>query len=182
MNELEASFHCRLEVPSDRQEVMTFIDQYKFCTLEGLSLRDTPALMEDSDHEARHNSVICPNCVRLCLFRRTRHRCTSHNNQHHHGTNRHCSGNDDFNTHDHGTNRHCSGNDDFNNHYDGGSDHDFNNHYDCGPNDDFNNHHCSSNDDFNNHYDCGSDHDSGAMSLMAGLLDRRGHRDLGPFW
>ena len=126
----------------------------------GLSLRDTPALMEDSDHEARHNSVICPNCVRLGLFRRTRHRCTSHNNQHHHGTNRHCSGNDYFNTNDHGsTNHHCSGNDDFHNHYD------------CGPN-----------YDFNNHYDCGSDHDSGAMSLMAGLLARRGHRDLGPFW
>tara|TARA_B000000460_G_scaffold144608_1_gene102088 strand:- start:247 stop:561 length:315 start_codon:yes stop_codon:yes gene_type:complete len=104
--------------------------------------------MEDSDHEARHNSVICPNCVRLCLFRRTRHRCTSHNNQHHHGTNRHCSGNDDFNTNDHGST----------------------------------NHHCSGNDYFNNHYDCGPDHDSGAMSLMAGLLDRRGHRDLGPFW
>jgi len=122
--------------------------------------------MEDSDHEARHNSVICPNCVRLCLFRRTRHRCTSHNNQHDHGTNRHCSGNDYFNTNDHGsTNHHCSGND-----Y-------FNNHYDCGPD-----HHCSGNDYFNNHYDCGPDHDSGAMSLMAGLLDRRGHRDLGPFW
>ncbi len=37
MNELEAPFHCRLEVPSDRQEVMTFIDQYEFCTLEGLA-------------------------------------------------------------------------------------------------------------------------------------------------
>ena len=137
-----------------------------------LPLSSTPALVEDSRHEARHNSVICPNCVRLCLFRRTRHRCTSHNNQHHHGTNRHCSGNDYFNTNDHGsTNHHCSGNDDFHNHYDCGPNDDFNNHYDCGPN-----------YDFNNHYDCGSDHDSGAMSLMAGLLDRRGHRDLGPFW
>ena len=136
-----------------------------------LPLNSTPALVEDSRHEARHNSVICPNCVRLCLFRRTRHRCTSHNNQHHHGTNRHCSGNDDFNTNDHGsTNHHCSGNDDFNNHHCSGN-YDFNNHYDCGPN-----------YDFNNHYDCGSDHDSGAMSLMAGLLARRGHRDLGPFW
>ena len=110
----------------------------------GLSLPITPALVGDFKREAWDDSIICPNRVRLCLFRRTRHSCTSHNNQHHGSTNHHCSGT-----------------------------HDFNNHYDCGPNDHGStNHHCPGTHDFNNHCNCGSDDNCSSMYAKPVLLVR----------